>query len=391
MLGMNGAFTTVRPRDFTAKPRDNWRDPRLFSGTDLSLVIQQRKRAMEQAVSGLARNVIFEKTSEELSAELAGLFVLVAPSLNVDEITQSIQTRGEGEGDIITYHVPFDGDAELFQCMSEVHCANIPTGKVMNSELTKSYRNMTGIDDNADVAFERDMSSVRQHVELMHVEIEGINAQLRQTLPGLIDARRQFEQSHTPSRYPLKQSTTARPEARSALQETLTREQPAARVFVSYSHDSAEHRDRILGLANRLRSDGIDCRIDQHEVSPRQGWPRWMADEIGLADYVLVVCTETYKRRFEGNEPSGKGKGAKWEGAIITAKIYQDEGNDKFVPIVILAEDVQYIPAVLSTATYYVHTDLEQYMALVRHVTGQLATPRPPLGEVPVLPPKYSI
>lgn len=31
---------------------------------------------------------------------------------------------------------------------------------------------------------------------------------------------------------------------------------------------------------------------------------------------VLVICTAGYKRRFEGREESGKGKGATWEGLL---------------------------------------------------------------------------
>ena len=41
----------------------------------------------------------------------------------------------------------------------------------------------------------------------------------------------------------------------------------AVRVFISYSHDSAEHKDRVWDLCERLRHDGIDCRIDQHEFT----------------------------------------------------------------------------------------------------------------------------
>ncbi|MGA9058968.1 MAG: hypothetical protein WB763_20945 [Terriglobia bacterium] len=40
------------------------------------------------------------------------------------------------------------------------------------------------------------------------------------------------------------------------------------RAFISYSHDSAEHLDRVWDLCEHLRSDGVDCRIDQHELSP---------------------------------------------------------------------------------------------------------------------------
>jgi hypothetical protein len=31
------------------------------------------------------------------------------------------------------------------------------------------------------------------------------------------------------------------------------------RLFISYSHDSREHQDRVRGLADRLRANGIDA------------------------------------------------------------------------------------------------------------------------------------
>ena len=43
------------------------------------------------------------------------------------------------------------------------------------------------------------------------------------------------------------------------------------KVLISYSHDSPEHEQRVLELANRLRSDGVDCTIDQYVVVPEQG------------------------------------------------------------------------------------------------------------------------
>jgi hypothetical protein len=42
-------------------------------------------------------------------------------------------------------------------------------------------------------------------------------------------------------------------------------------VFISYSHDSPEHVDRVLAFANQLRRDGIDCTLDQYETSPPEG------------------------------------------------------------------------------------------------------------------------
>ncbi|MEH2248567.1 SEFIR domain-containing protein [Nostoc sp.] len=41
----------------------------------------------------------------------------------------------------------------------------------------------------------------------------------------------------------------------------------APKVFISYSHDSPEHKNQVLILANRLRTEGVDCNIDQYEES----------------------------------------------------------------------------------------------------------------------------
>jgi hypothetical protein len=94
------------------------------------------------------------------------------------------------------------------------------------------------------------------------------------------------------------------------------------RVFISYSHDSSDHKDRVLGLSERLRQDGLETSLDQYvRGTPRQKWHRWMLDQLDWADFVLVICTETYYRRFRGREEPGKGKGADWEGAFYPGNL----------------------------------------------------------------------
>jgi hypothetical protein len=105
-------------------------------------------------------------------------------------------------------------------------------------------------------------------------------------------------------------------------------------VFISYSHDSPAHRDRILALSDRLRADGVDCRIDQYEESPPEGWPQWCDRQVETSAFVLVVCTEIYLRRFKGEEVPQIGLGVIWEGHIITQELYNAQGrNTKFIPV----------------------------------------------------------
>ncbi len=168
-------------------------------------------------------------------------------------------------------------------------------------------------------------------------------------------------------------------------------EQVRPKVFISYSHDSQEHKKRVLELANRLCREGIDCHIDQYEIAPPEGWPQWMEKQIAWADYVVVVCTETYERRFSGREEPGKGLGAAWEGAIITQQLYDNAGNnDKFIPVHFSPGDAQHIPEPLRPTTRY-HVETEDgYESLYRHLTHQPPVVKPPLGTIRRLPPHGS-
>ena len=79
-------------------------------------------------------------------------------------------------------------------------------------------------------------------------------------------------------------------------------------AFIIYSHETPEHNERVLNLAKKLRTDGVDCEIDAFQVSPPEGWPLWTQRQVEVADFVIVVCTETCARRFAGNETREKRK-----------------------------------------------------------------------------------
>ena len=113
-----------------------------------------------------------------------------------------------------------------------------------------------------------------------------------------------------------------------------------------------------------------------------------MVNKVEWADFVIVVCTETYNLRFRGKAPSGEGKGVKWEGAILTQELYETESqNTKFIPVVFSSQDAAYIPIVLKGQNYYdVSTD-EGYEALYRHLTNQPLILKPALGKLKPMPP----
>ncbi len=167
------------------------------------------------------------------------------------------------------------------------------------------------------------------------------------------------------------------------------------KVFISYSWDSLEHKNIVLNLAERLRIHGIDCNIDQFEVSPSEGWLNWMRNQVEESDFVLLVCTEKYYRRYRGKEKLGQGKGVVWEGAIISQLIYDQQSNNKFIPVIFEPQADNYIPYELRQGTWYLlnrsNFNLEEsgYEALYRHITKQTRK-KISLGDIVSLPPLTS-
>src|SRR6266404_4449714 len=144
-------------------------------------------------------------------------------------------------------------------------------------------------------------------------------------------------------------------------------------VFISYSHDSPKHQDAVLKLAQRLRGEGVFCDLDQFYEAPPEGWPRWMMNQIEHATYILVISTENYDLRFRGKAPSGVGKGANWEGAIITQQLFNSEAqNTAFIPVVFKSADAKHIPLPLQGATYYDLSQKVGFIDLLRRLTDQL-------------------
>ena len=158
------------------------------------------------------------------------------------------------------------------------------------------------------------------------------------------------------------------------------------RVFISYSHDSPNHMERVRSLADRLRSEGVDAWLDQYEISPTEGWPRWMERHIVESDFVLVVCTETYRARIEEGVHLGKGLGARWEIRLIYQHVYEAGMMDsKFVPVVFGSSDFEHVLGPLRDRTAFDPSSEKEYRSLFTHLTGR-GPGAPPLGDAGALP-----
>lgn len=160
-------------------------------------------------------------------------------------------------------------------------------------------------------------------------------------------------------------------------------------IFISYSHDSEEHRELVFKLSSKLAKVGISCILDQYldNDTPKEGWASWSERSILEADYVLIICTEGYYRRVRGEMKEEEvGRGVKWEFEFILKLIYKDESQiSRFIPVFFNMNDKKYIPERLSDHSYYCLDSDFEYNKLYWRITGQPSTE---MSKIILIPPK---
>ena len=154
------------------------------------------------------------------------------------------------------------------------------------------------------------------------------------------------------------------------------------KVFISYSHDSPEHKQWVSELAARLRGNGVDAVLDQWDLGLGDDVTRFMERGIVNADRVLVICTDKYVSKAKVGEG-----GVDYERMIINAELVQNLGTDKFIPIIRQASGKEKTPTFLGTRVYADFTNDNQFDVecekLIRELHEMPIVQKPPLGESP--------
>lgn len=110
----------------------------------------------------------------------------------------------------------------------------------------------------------------------------------------------------------------------------MNQQKAAPSVFISYSHDSEEHKQWVLELAQELhRQHGIKVILDQWNLKPGADISCFVDESIDESNFVLMICTETYVDKAD----TRKG-GVGYEAMIVNSELLQNAGVNKFIPII---------------------------------------------------------
>lgn len=299
----------------------------LFRGVSIFDVIANQVEVLKSAVRKLSEQDL--RDEERLIEQLVKQFEITVPTL--DE-TRVEATEREIQLDVsrdpnrlifdrsrpfyipateVTIHVPFTGEAPLFDVQPTTFNLNPPMGEVVNQELQVKFTMFQGSPD-VKPQYTQAIQQIKQHLDWLRPSADQLKGSLRQAATSEIQQRKQqlssrkgaLESLGIPMRKHNGTETHSEPVFEDALPPPKSRSRkhsPAEGWDVFISHAS-EDRDAIAkALSERLRNDGFSVWYD--EFSLRLGDSLRESIDRGLAKsrYGVVILSKAF---FEKHWPA---------------------------------------------------------------------------------------
>lgn len=162
----------------------------------------------------------------------------------------------------------------------------------------------------------------------------------------------------------------------------------APELFISYSWVSDEHVVWVTNLASRLRTDGVNARLDKWDVRIGDDLNLYMEQYADASSRVLVVLSDDYGSKADrrGQQPSGVAT----ETAIITPTVYRSLESNRVIPVIpgsgtVTGDPV--VPTYLGGRNWidFRHDYEGAYEKLVRELHGVPLEAAPQLGPNPFI------
>lgn len=157
------------------------------------------------------------------------------------------------------------------------------------------------------------------------------------------------------------------------------------KVFISYSWSSKEYEEKVMDLAVKLHSDGIEVIIDKWIMQPGNDTINFMEKCVKdpEVNFVLMLLDKKYTEKADSR--SG---GVGIETQIISNEVYNNVEQSKFIPIVFDRDKNGkiFVPIYLRSKFHYDLTQDnsdEEYVKLVKQIYGRQIYYKPALGNKP--------
>jgi hypothetical protein len=173
----------------------------LFAGGALSDVLRAHQAKMEERASALPPERALSISPAELAAELVSEFLIEPLVLDLEgtaaeqDETQVDLGRGRSgrriyrPGTVITYFVPFTGEADLFKYQPSTFTTSWPVGRVRDGHVEFRYVFVDASAESVKREMDDAIGRVRRWIGFVNPEVETFNAQLPASAQGAVDLR----------------------------------------------------------------------------------------------------------------------------------------------------------------------------------------------------------
>lgn len=158
------------------------------------------------------------------------------------------------------------------------------------------------------------------------------------------------------------------------------------KIFISYSWTTPEHQEKVINLASRLMSHGVEVILDKWDLKEGQDKYAFMEQSVinPEIDRVLIICDSLYAKKAN-NRIGGVGE----ETIIISPEIYGSINHEKFIPVV-FEYDQEGKPCLPTYIKSRIYIDLStderyemEYEKLVRNIHDKPMYKKPAIGKPP--------
>lgn len=158
------------------------------------------------------------------------------------------------------------------------------------------------------------------------------------------------------------------------------------KVFISYSWGNSEHQEWVANLATRLMENTVDVVLDRWSLKDGHEVYSFMEEMVKAKDIfrVLIISDKKYAERADSRQG-----GVGTETQIITPNIYEEEKQEKFIPLVKERDEDgnPFLPIYLKGRKYIDFSREENYEnsyeELLRNILEAPSLPKPKLGKKP--------
>ncbi len=182
----------------------------LFTKGDMFSLLDHLSKSATKKVNDLPEPTVLGVGSSVLAKEIEEEFTLAVPNLKEDQVyvtdretdvdisrdPRYFVMRGEQaykKGIELTFHVPFDGDANLFDYQPNAYTSCPPRATVEGSELLLSFVTVDHDGDGQKIKddFQRELSGITQYLGWMRSQATEYNNKLLDKILAAIEQRKQ--------------------------------------------------------------------------------------------------------------------------------------------------------------------------------------------------------